>query len=282
MLRLRLARRHAARAAVPGESRRSASTWRVQAFDLAERLQTPVFVMSDLDIGMNDWMCPELKWDDSYRPDRGKVLSQGRDREARRSSIATSTRTATASRTARCPACIPKGAYFTRGSGHNAVRRLHRGLGRIPDRARPAEAQVHHAPKRLVPKRASSSRTRDSDIGAGRLRQLPTARCARRCDILARRGIEVDYMRIARVPVRRGSRGVPRRAPARSSSSSRTATRSCARCSRSRRACREVEAALDPALQRPADLLAVHRRRRARGARAEDPQARSRRAGPQV
>ena len=29
-----------------------------QAFDLAERLQTPVFVMSDLDIGMNDWMCP--------------------------------------------------------------------------------------------------------------------------------------------------------------------------------------------------------------------------------
>ena len=46
-----------------------------QAFDLAERLQTPVFVMSDLDIGMNDWMCRDLKWDDSYRPDRGKVLS---------------------------------------------------------------------------------------------------------------------------------------------------------------------------------------------------------------
>jgi len=34
----------------------------VQAFDLAERLQTPVFVLSDLDIGMNDWMCPDLKW----------------------------------------------------------------------------------------------------------------------------------------------------------------------------------------------------------------------------
>ena len=37
----------------------------VQAFDLAERLQTPVFVLSDLDIGMNDWMCRDLKWDDS-------------------------------------------------------------------------------------------------------------------------------------------------------------------------------------------------------------------------
>ena len=48
----------------------------VQAFDLAERLQTPVFVLSDLDIGMNDWMCRDLKWDDSYRPDRGKVLSK--------------------------------------------------------------------------------------------------------------------------------------------------------------------------------------------------------------
>src|SRR6478609_5910839 len=47
----------------------------VAAFDLSERFQTPVFVVSDLDIGMNDWMCRRLKWDDSYRPDRGKVLS---------------------------------------------------------------------------------------------------------------------------------------------------------------------------------------------------------------
>ena len=45
-----------------------------QAFDLSERLQTPVMVLSDLDIGMNDWMVPELEWDDGYRPDRGKVL----------------------------------------------------------------------------------------------------------------------------------------------------------------------------------------------------------------
>jgi 2-oxoglutarate ferredoxin oxidoreductase subunit alpha len=32
----------------------------VAVFDLAERLQTPVFILSDLDIGMNDWMIPEL------------------------------------------------------------------------------------------------------------------------------------------------------------------------------------------------------------------------------
>ena len=56
-LRLRLARRHQARAAVPRRSRPSASRSAPQAFDLADRLQTPVFVMLDLDIGMNDWLC---------------------------------------------------------------------------------------------------------------------------------------------------------------------------------------------------------------------------------
>jgi 2-oxoglutarate ferredoxin oxidoreductase subunit alpha len=45
-----------------------------RAFDLAERLQTPVLVLSDLDIGMNDWMCPEFKFDENYQPDRGKLL----------------------------------------------------------------------------------------------------------------------------------------------------------------------------------------------------------------
>jgi 2-oxoglutarate/2-oxoacid ferredoxin oxidoreductase subunit alpha len=46
-----------------------------QSFDLADRLQTPVFVLSDLDIGMNERLCEPLAWDDSKRYDRGKVLS---------------------------------------------------------------------------------------------------------------------------------------------------------------------------------------------------------------
>jgi 2-oxoglutarate ferredoxin oxidoreductase subunit alpha len=45
------------------------------AFDLADRLQTPVFVMMDLDIGMNEWLCRPLVWDDSRRYDRGKVMT---------------------------------------------------------------------------------------------------------------------------------------------------------------------------------------------------------------
>ncbi len=47
-----------------------------QAFDLAERLQTPIIVMSDLDLGMNDNMSPPLQWDDERRYDRGKVVTE--------------------------------------------------------------------------------------------------------------------------------------------------------------------------------------------------------------
>jgi 2-oxoglutarate/2-oxoacid ferredoxin oxidoreductase subunit alpha len=45
------------------------------ALDLADRLQTPVFVMSDLDIGMNTRLCEPLAWDDSRQMDRGKVMT---------------------------------------------------------------------------------------------------------------------------------------------------------------------------------------------------------------
>jgi len=55
-----------------------------QAFDLADRLQTPVFVMLDLDIGMQEWLTEPFQWDDAHRMDRGKVmtyddLESGRD-----------------------------------------------------------------------------------------------------------------------------------------------------------------------------------------------------------
>src|SRR5262247_1586893 len=46
-----------------------------QAFDLADRLQTPVFVLTDLDIGMNQRLCRPLKWDDARKYDRGKVMT---------------------------------------------------------------------------------------------------------------------------------------------------------------------------------------------------------------
>jgi 2-oxoglutarate ferredoxin oxidoreductase subunit alpha len=46
------------------------------AFDLADRLQTPVFVMLDLDIGMNERLCRPFQWDDGNHFDRGKVMTR--------------------------------------------------------------------------------------------------------------------------------------------------------------------------------------------------------------
>ncbi len=45
------------------------------SFDLADRLQTPVMLMLDLDIGMNHWLCAPLRWDDDRVYDRGKVMT---------------------------------------------------------------------------------------------------------------------------------------------------------------------------------------------------------------
>jgi 2-oxoglutarate ferredoxin oxidoreductase subunit alpha len=98
----------------PGEAFEMA----VQAFDLADRLQTPVFVASDLDIGMNDWMVKKLEWDDSYTPDRGKVLSAADlEKLARFSRYRDVDGDGIAART--LPGVGGKGAYFVRGSGHD-------------------------------------------------------------------------------------------------------------------------------------------------------------------
>ena len=91
----------------------------VEAFDLADRLQTPIIVLSDLDLGMNDWTTPELQWDDSREYDRGKVLSKadlenldtyGRYVDVDGDGIPYRT----------YPGTHPnKGAYFTRGTSHD-------------------------------------------------------------------------------------------------------------------------------------------------------------------
>ncbi|MBM3758342.1 MAG: 2-oxoacid:acceptor oxidoreductase subunit alpha, partial [Acidobacteria bacterium] len=57
------------------EDPREAFEMAATAFDLADRLQTPIFVMLDLDIGMNERLCKPLEWDESRRYDRGKVMT---------------------------------------------------------------------------------------------------------------------------------------------------------------------------------------------------------------
>ncbi|PKL93926.1 MAG: 2-oxoacid:acceptor oxidoreductase subunit alpha [Gemmatimonadetes bacterium HGW-Gemmatimonadetes-1] len=90
----------------------------VLAFDIAERFQTPVFVASDLDIGMNDWMMPRLAWDDNWRPDRGKVLdAEALEALPKFSRYLDTDGDGIAART--LPGVGAKGAYFVRGSGHD-------------------------------------------------------------------------------------------------------------------------------------------------------------------
>ena len=79
------------------------------AFDLAERLQTPVFVMLDLDIGMNSHLSAPFKWDDARTYDRGKVLSFD-DLEKAPNSAVTTTSTATEFPIERFPAAIRRAA----------------------------------------------------------------------------------------------------------------------------------------------------------------------------
>ena len=88
-----------------------------QAFDLADRLQTPVMVLSDLDIGMNDWMVPEFEWDESYVHDRGKVLSAD-DLEEMDTFYRYLDVDGDGIPYRTLPGTHPKGSYFTRGSGH--------------------------------------------------------------------------------------------------------------------------------------------------------------------
>jgi 2-oxoglutarate ferredoxin oxidoreductase subunit alpha len=93
-----------------------------QAFDLADRLQTTVFVMLDLDIGMNDWLVAPLKWDAKRKLDRGKVLTpEELDAGKQLARYLDVDGDGIGYRT--IPGAHPKGAYFTRGSSHDAYAR---------------------------------------------------------------------------------------------------------------------------------------------------------------
>ncbi|MBA1146386.1 2-oxoacid:acceptor oxidoreductase subunit alpha [Ectothiorhodospiraceae bacterium WFHF3C12] len=180
-----------------------------RAFDLAEHFQTPVFVVSDLDIGMNEWMVPELSWDANYRPDRGKVLDADeldrlagpfqRYMDPDRDGIPFRT----------LPGVHPAGAFFTRGSGHSKHGTYTEDAAEyqeVMDRlaCKFETARAHVPPPAIEYAYAASG-------GDGRQRPRPTA-CAivslGSCDLAVREarkalkagGTELDYCRIRAFP----------------------------------------------------------------------------------
>jgi len=166
------------------------------AFDLAERFQTPVFVLSDLDIGMNDWMVPKLTWDDSYRPDRGKVLSAAELEQATSfSRYLDVDGDGIPYRT--LPGVHARGAYFTRGSGHNRFGGYTEDGDEYVDVMDRIDRKIQRA-ARAVP--APVVRTSDgATLGLLTVGGCQAA-CAEALDLLSKEGIAVDYMRVRGFP----------------------------------------------------------------------------------
>jgi 2-oxoglutarate ferredoxin oxidoreductase subunit alpha len=175
---------------------REAFEMAAQAFDLAERFQTPVFVLSDLDIGMNDWMIPKLQWDDRYKPDRGKVLTAEQLTQVTSFSRYLDTDgDGIAART--LPGTHPNGAYFTRGSGHNRFGGYTEDdieYTEVVDRiARKVQGATRAVPSPVIT-RASGARLGLVTVGGCH------GACVEAMDLLAAEGIALDYMRVRGFP----------------------------------------------------------------------------------
>jgi len=167
------------------------------ALDLAERLQTPVFVMTDLDIGMNHRLCEPLTWDDSRAYDRGKVMSAqdleqrefGRYKDVDGDGIPWRT----------LPGTHPtKGSYFTRGTTRNAYAEYSE---RGPDYLYNVERLLKKfaTAANLVPQpvlRAAARRTRLGVIYYG----STSPAMDEALDVLTGHGIHVDAMRLRAFP----------------------------------------------------------------------------------
>jgi 2-oxoglutarate ferredoxin oxidoreductase subunit alpha len=168
------------------------------AFDYADRFQTPVFVLSDLDLGMNLWMTPEFKYPD--KPfDRGKVLSKedldrikgewGRYRDVDHDGITYRTLPGTDH---------PAAGFFTRGSGHDEQARYTESAdayARNMDRLlRKLETARHELPAPVVDETAGST------SGLIAFGSTDAAVTEARQD-LAAAGKPIDYLRLRALPL---------------------------------------------------------------------------------
>jgi 2-oxoglutarate ferredoxin oxidoreductase subunit alpha len=168
----------------------------VAAFDLADRFQTPVFVVSDLDIGMNDWTCPALEWDDNYVADRGKVV-HAEDIEKMDEYFRYLDIDGDGVPYRSLPGEHPKGAFFTRGSGHNKYARY------TED-----SAEYQEVTERLLLKHSNASKSvpkpfiQKQDGATDGIISIGSCHGAvmEAFDTLGEQGIKLDYLRVKAFP----------------------------------------------------------------------------------
>ena len=177
-----------------------------QAFDLAERLQAPVIVMSDLDIGMNEWVTDAFAWNDAHAHDRGKVLTAeqldkfrdlkgkdwGRYQDIDGDAIPYRT----------LPGTHPtKGAFFTRGTSHDENARYTED-GRIHARVLDRIRRKFDTAQTLVPKPEITVRDRGGKTGLIYF-GANTPAVHEALDLLERDGLKVNALRIKAFPFTR-------------------------------------------------------------------------------
>ena len=180
------------------EDPRESFTFAAEALDLADRLQTPVFVMLDLDIGMNDWLVEPLEWDESRRYDRGKVMTAeelgagiefGRYLDVDGDGIPFRT----------LPGTHPtRGAFFTRGTSKDRYARYSE---EGPDYVDNMQRLLHkfETAKRLVPRPVKRAAREPTAFGALYFGSTAAA-MSEALEALENRGIHIDTMRIRAFP----------------------------------------------------------------------------------
>ena len=169
-----------------------------QAFDLADRLQTPVFVMTDLDIGMNTRLCEPFQWDDARTYDRGKVmdyddLESGRDfgRYLDVDGDGIPYRT--------LPGTHPtRGAYFTRGTTKDRYARYSETGPDYVDNMQRLLRKFETA-KNLVPKPVLVPAEKPARFGAIYFGSTSPA-MEEALDVLAARGVHINALRVRGFP----------------------------------------------------------------------------------
>lgn len=169
-----------------------------EAFDLADRIQTPVIVLSDLDLGMNDWTCPEFKWDDTKSFDKGKVLHEkdleeienfGRYLDVDGDGIPYRT----------YPGAHPKkGAFFTRGTSHDEYAKYTED-GVVNARNLSRLLKKYQTASELVPNPVFKQETNTSSIGIIYYGSTE-ASMQEALDQLHEEGVILDAMRLRAFP----------------------------------------------------------------------------------
>jgi 2-oxoglutarate/2-oxoacid ferredoxin oxidoreductase subunit alpha len=168
------------------------------AFDLADRLQTPIFVLSDLDIGMNEWLCQPLQWDDQRRYDRGKVMTF-EDLEAGREFGRYLDVDGDGIPYRTYPGSHPtRGAFFTRGSSKDAFARYTEEGAAYVENMKRLLRKLETA-KALVPQPVERAAAEPTRLGAIHFGSTAPA-MAEALAVLEAEGLHLDTLRLRAFP----------------------------------------------------------------------------------